>query len=135
MKIYVITQGTYSDYRIRAVVTDEKQAEKLAKMYTDLFDEAEVEVYETDDYTDALKNFDDSRLPFKVGFTFGGDVHSVVRHGFDYFKPRVAVVQTSRTLHLDEVYLAVYLYAPDEEAAVKIAAEKRAEFLALKNGI
>ena len=135
MKIYVITKGSYSDYHICAVTTDEKQAEKLAKLYTDNWDDAEVEEYETDDYTDELKDFNDSRLPYRVTFTFVGDVHRVSRQGLEDFEPRVDVIQTGDVIRLKDAYISVQLYAPDEEAAVKIAAEKRAEFLAIKSGI
>lgn len=135
MKIYIITKGRYSDYHICAVATDEKQAEKLAKMYTDNYDDARVEEYDTEEYTDRLAAFDDTRLPFSVNFNDKGEVISVWRQGADGFEPRIQerTCQYSRLLNGER--LRVYLYAPDEEAAVKIAAEKRAEYLAQKEAI
>ena len=57
MKVYVITQGCYSDYHICAVTLDKDKAEQLRKMYTakesrygySSSDVAEIEEYETDD--------------------------------------------------------------------------------------
>lgn len=45
MKIYIVTSGCYSDYRIEAVFTKEKQA----RMYANLDSEREVEEYDADE--------------------------------------------------------------------------------------
>lgn len=135
MKIYIITMGRYSDYHICAVATDEKQAEKLAKMYSNNFDTAGVEEYDTEEYLDRLAAFDDNRLPYSVNFNDKGEVISVWRQGTDGFEPRIQE-RTRKYSHLfDGERLRVYIYAPNEEAAVKIAAEKRAEYLAKKEAI
>lgn len=60
MKVYVITQGCYSDYHICAVTLDKDKAERLRKMYTAKescygycrSDDAEIEEYEADDTGD-----------------------------------------------------------------------------------
>ena len=50
MKVYVITRGTYSDYSIYAVTLDKKQAELFKARYSDEWDEAHIEEYETEEY-------------------------------------------------------------------------------------
>lgn len=46
IKVYVVTSGSYSDYRIRRVFLDKDIAEKYKNM---TFDSNDVEVYDTDD--------------------------------------------------------------------------------------
>ena len=130
MKIYVITKGSYSDYHICAVATDEAKAKKLAEIYTDRFDDAGVEEYDTDSTVEILNG----RVPFEVFFdkklnlqtTFGG-----ADWPFSSFTPGVCE-RTSKSLG---DYVVVWLYAPDEATAIKVAAEKAAEFLAQKEGL
>ena len=47
MKIYVVTEGSYSDYHIVGVSDDVETARKIAE-----YRGAEVETYDTNDYTD-----------------------------------------------------------------------------------
>lgn len=49
MKVYVITCGSYSDYQICAVTEDLEKAKLLKIKYSDSYDEAEIEEYETED--------------------------------------------------------------------------------------
>ena len=49
MKVYVITQGCYSDYHICAVATDEEKAKLLKKYYSCRDDIAEIEEYDTEE--------------------------------------------------------------------------------------
>lgn len=135
MKVYVITKGKYSDYEICAVATDKERAEKLAILYTDSMDDASVEEYDTEDDTEKLQAVDFSRLPYKVAFDYLGNVDSVWRGSIEGFKPEIFWTLPKRIGNLDKTRLIVKLYAPDEVAAVKIAAEKRAEFLAREEGL
>ena len=136
MKVYVITAGCYSSYRICAVTLDADRAEELVEIYTGCWETAGVEVYETEDYAEALSEFAASRLPFRVAFDKFGNVTSADRHSFENFRTRVEPFNYHRARALPpEKRIAVYLYATDEAAAVKIAAEKRAEFLAQKEGL
>lgn len=50
MRIYVITEGDYSDYHICGVATEKEKAEEIKQLNTDLWHEAIIEVYDTDDY-------------------------------------------------------------------------------------
>lgn len=64
MKVYVITQGCYSDYHICAVTLDKDKAERLQKLYSakegSYMITAEIEEYEADDtgrdFTEEEKN-------------------------------------------------------------------------------
>ena len=49
MKVYVITKGEYSDYGICGVAIDKDKAEILRKFYSDRYDEAEIEEYDTEE--------------------------------------------------------------------------------------
>lgn len=50
MIIYVITEGEYSDYHICGVATEKEKAEEIKQLNTDSWHEANIEVYDTDDY-------------------------------------------------------------------------------------
>lgn len=50
MKVYVITKGSYSDYHICSVCLDRETAERRMKLFSDNFDEAEIEEFDTDEY-------------------------------------------------------------------------------------
>lgn len=50
MKVYVIAKGEYSDYSIYAVTLERKQAELLKIRYSDEWDEAYIEEYDTDEH-------------------------------------------------------------------------------------
>ena len=60
MKVYVVTQGAYSDYHICCVCLNRETAEERARLFDDAFDKAEVEEYDTDEYQ-ALK-IEDGRI-------------------------------------------------------------------------
>lgn len=132
MTIYVITKGSYSDYHICAVATDKKHAEKLAKIYTDRMDDAKIEEYDTDAPADLLAG----RVPYEVVFRGDGSVYrSTNRAECDWALTPGVYELDPRMLFSSPGALSVKLYAPDEETAVKVAAEKRAEYLAQKEVI
>ena len=138
MKIYVITKGSYSSYHICAVATDKKKAKKLAKIYTDRYDDAKVEEYDTEDCEDLLSG----KVPYEVIFDVAGEVLDA-RKVIDVwdFNPVVSLTRVYEhgiNFHCPGRYsaaLSVGLYASSEEEAIKIAAEKRAKYLAEKNGL
>lgn len=134
MKVYVITKGYYSDFHICAVTLDEQEANRLEKIYTDSRDDARVEEYDTDDHQPLLCG----RLPYVVTFyadhydrrtgryiTGNTGVYRYIGSSED-FDPHVCLTDGKDT---------VYLYAEDSEAAVKIAAEKRAQAKSEKEGL
>lgn len=129
MKIYVLTKGCYSDYHIVAVTTDLENAKKLAKRFTNNWEEVAIEEYEDLEYND---------LPiWYVGFKSNGDVIRCTQQelnddlSYRNLNTFMEWVPEADFLLCGRVYVA----AETEEAAIKIAAEKRAEYLAKKEGV
>lgn len=116
-KIYVVTRGDYSDYHIITATTDEKRAKKIAKKFN-----AEVETY--DDSEVYLKQI------FSINFDKNGNVTECEENNNDYDYP-----VTDRCFEHKNKTFYVEVEADDKESAIKIAAEKRAKFLAEKEGI
>lgn len=136
MKVYIITQGVYSDYHICAVAVDREKAERIAKLYScGRYDIAEVEEFDTDD----------------VGFDkYDLDNEPLVRYGVELKKDRKPEVyeeylKASDTMkHKTEgnfaynfvdkmpntnVYYA-HVVADTKEKAIKIAQDMYAKALA-----
>lgn len=131
MKVYVITKGCYSDYGICAVTLDKDVAERLRVLHSDKWDEAMIEDYDTDAYDKHLK----IGLPWEVLFNEDGSIYWSERLSVDYYE--LGCVETHyRDVQGGYVHmLNVTVLAETKEAAIKIAAEKRAEYLAAKYGI
>ena len=126
MTVYVITRGDYSDYHICAVSLDKDKAKRLAKMYSDNYDDAHVEEWETDTVADI--NALNGRRPYYVQFNPDGSVDAFERT-YEYWEFEPGVDE------LDYGIVSFRVYAPDEEKARKIACDMRAKYLAEKEGI
>ena len=128
-KVYVVTKGCYSDYHICAVTLDKEKAERLRVLFegNNEWDEARIEEFDTETHEDLLLG----RKPYHVSFRKNGDLYSANEDtwGIEYFETGI-----DEFPKLDDC-LRVNLYAQSREAAIKIAAEKRAKYLAEKEGI
>lgn len=124
--IYVVTQGNYSAYRIIGATTDRETAEKIAKKFSDDSDECRVEAFAEGETL--LRNL------WRVFFKKNGDVFRCDLSDFhrDYYDQTRQIIDTVYKRDYD---LIVTVEADNEEAAIKIAAEKRAMYLANKNGL
>lgn len=122
MKIYVVTKGDYSDYHIITATTDKAQAKKIADKFSDDWGEAKVEIY--DDAEIYLKTV------WLVRFDTKGNVNELRVDNSEYSYRDVNKCSS-------DIFKGVYVHvqADDEISAIKIASEKRAEFLAKKAGI
>jgi hypothetical protein len=122
--IYVITKGSYSDYHIVGATTNLDNAEKIAKKFSDIWDECQVEAFVEGETL--LRNI------WKVYFKKNGDVWLCEQSDYhrDYYDASRQIVDTVYKRDYD---LIVTVEADNEEAAIKIAAEKRAMYLANKN--
>lgn len=133
MKIYVITKGDYSDYHICAVATDPEKAERLAKIYTDRWEYAKVEEFDTEDCVDLLAG----RIPYEVGFMSNGDVlpgyPEKRADAADSWEPGVELYEPRAWSPYERLFVRVL--AKDPDTALKIAVDKRAQYLAEKAGI
>ena len=125
-KLYAITHGEYSDYRILTLCSDREKAEKLVEWYNryDKYDQAEIEEYE-----DSLVVPDESLVPYQVVYETDGSVR-LVRECSCPMKSLAG-----DTFRWDDGRFCAYVLATDEVSAIKIAAEKRAFHLAQREGI
>lgn len=119
-KVYVITKGAYSSYHICAVASDMETAEKLQKYYSDdevWGVETSIEAY------DLNEKPDDIRVMYCVIFRNN--------------KVECRAEEYEHVEHISNgpIFMAVYVMAKDEAHAVKIAQDRRAEYLAKKEGV
>lgn len=123
-KVYVITRGAYSDYHICAVAATKEIAEKLQKIYSeDFWGDAIIEEYDLNETRDDVRvfydvTFEDDRV--SACFNEYGEKESI-----QFYKGNKS--QSDR--------LIVCVRARDEDHAVKIAQDRRAEYLAKKEGV
>lgn len=122
MKVYVITRGSYSDYHICAVAVDKQHAERLRKLFSNRHEKADIEEYDTDD----VQTLATGGARYEVRFDKNGNVSYIHEYMDDYVGCRYL-------RHNGEFVVIVDAYT--EEAAIKIAAEKRAQYLAEKLGL
>lgn len=128
MKIYVVTQGRYSDYHIITATTNEEEAKKIAaKFDKDGWDKTYVEEYDDE------QNVVYERPLWNVIFLTTGDVDTVKLAEFDFEYEEAKDGPVVKCLWNDRIQ--VYVSADTSEAAVKIAAEQRAMYLAQKEGL
>ena len=117
MKVYIITKGAYSDYRIVAVVLDKKRAKEIVKAVSDpkwSFEEARIEEYDTDTFATQYAydvNYHDKR--------WYAEIDEYADH-------------QSNHAYNDHSFL---VFAKDKDHAIKTAQDMRAEYLAKKKGI
>lgn len=123
MKVYVITAGEYSDYHICAVATDPEQAKKLARFYNTAHSFADVEEYDTEDVPYPIND----RKSYYVRFDKHGNVEIIYEDPMGWRDEKVC-------LYADD-YVGMNVLAKDKKSAIKIAAERRAKFLAEKMGL
>lgn len=127
-KIYVVTKGSYSDYHIITATTDKELANEIAKKFDEEWLETDVEVYE--DAEIMLKPL------YWVEFDGKGDICAVKDESdYEYAYGDVNEYRPYHKRHPSYGGGYVYVTADNADHAVKIANEKRAEFLAKKAGI
>lgn len=128
MKVYVITKGIYSDYRICAVALDKDKAEILRKAFSDSWEEAEIETYETDQFITEIE------AGLKIYQCVMND-NGLSAYERDYeYADDICFNKVNKTNHRITTY-SVYVWAKDEDSALKIAADKIAEYKAKEAGI
>lgn len=124
-KVYVITAGSYSDYHICAVTLDPQKANMLEKFYDKVeWDDAGIEEYDIDSYYDRIAS---GYTMYLVQFDRAGEAHWIR----DNRNPEDENIYET----CNGYYVNVTVWAKDKESAIKIAAEKRAKYLAEKEGI
>jgi hypothetical protein len=121
--IYVVTQGIYSCYGIVGATTDYEVAKKIADKFSEGWDECRIEKYEDGEYM--------LRPAWVVYFDKNGNVKEChpAKNDYEYHKVHQ---RPERNLRYDFIF---GVSADTEEAAIKIAAEKRAQYLAEEMGL
>jgi hypothetical protein len=125
-EIYIVTDGEYSDYNIRAVFSNAQDAER----YRLLTKSDNVEVWELDEF-DLNKRSD--VLYWYISFSETGDVLIAEQRGvsgdniFDENYHGQIIITGKLYKHLlnSSRDIDIYLWAKDKESAVKIATERR----------
>ena len=130
MKVYVITKGQYSDYRICGVSTDKDKARLLQKACDghNIWSESRIETYETDQYVTEIE----SGLQLYYCET-NGDLN-IVNIDKECLEPLEDEDFNPKT-DKNKNYYWVYVWAKDKDHARKIAVDKIAEYMAHKEGI
>lgn len=128
-KVYVITRGEYSDYDIVAIYTKEEDA----KVVVDLINEGESydrAVIETWDLDANLKDIRGGKTPWFVRLSLEtGNVSEIHRDSSPYSRVEGSISKDA----LGGVYTTVW--ADTQERAIKVASERRAQFIALTPSI
>ena len=112
MKVYVITQGEYSDYHIVGVTLDKEVAEKCVKVHSGKnWYVPRIEVYDTNDFKKYTKP------------CWWVDYEDMTVH-------RCELASMESYSFGDEI-----IYADTEQHAIKIAGERKAKMLAERAGL
>lgn len=127
MKLYAVTKGCYSDYHIITLTTSMARAKHLAKMYSDKFETARVETYEEGDPND-------NRIPYMVYFYRNGST-AVFAKEPDVVDMNELMQVIFNDSPVSYVRYEVLVLAISQEQALKIAADKLAQYKAEKEGI
>lgn len=126
MKVYVITEGEYSDYHIIGVAESREKAKRISNMFEGSFSLPNIEEYDTDFWVK------DDRQAYCVRVNAEGKI-SIGRLWHD--EP-IGIVTERRDWITGKIDgYSVIVYAKDEKHAFKIAQDKIAEFKARKEGI
>ena len=126
MTIYLLSEGTYSDYRVLGVYTTREKAEAAAVAFgTTKNDDMAIEEYSLD----AAPQMPEGLLPWKAIMYHDGRA-SVWRVSAQDFKEEIGLY----TGGFDDDHVWVTLWARDADHAIKVASEKRRVLLALPEG-
>lgn len=123
MKIYAVTKGAYSEYHIVALTLDKKKAEEMAKLHTYKYkNKTNKKEYVDEAWVDEYEDGEELVLPTWDVWFHDGNVNRAEMNDFEY-----------KNEHISESHVRVN--AKDKESAIKIACDKRAMWLAEKEGI
>lgn len=130
--IYIITKGSYSEYHICAATTDKDRAENLKILFSDSYDDAEIEEFE-----DGVSGVDESNVvrPWRVQISKHNKTGEITRYANQYteilnpgqvFEKKIYFNSDS----YNSTSLVMYTMADDEEHAIKIATDEWAKQVA-----
>ena len=118
-KVFMVSRGDYSDYHVCCICSTMEKAEEAKKYYAaDRIDEY---------LLDAIPKHPDGMYWYRVKMDEGGNTSEVgIRDGDD----AEALHAVEYRYYGDGKHVCFYMFAKDEQHAVKIANERRAMLLA-----
>ena len=123
MKVYLVTTGSYSDYRVVAVAETLEIAEKVKARFNNAND---IEVFDTDE---ALKisNRPEPKIIYYISFMEDGAINSIAKF---LDKKNDEEPKEQKIIKYKWGELMWKGHAKDKEHAIKLATERRIIFLA-----
>lgn len=128
MTIYVVTKGEYSGYHIITATTNKRRAEKIAKIYSDEYEKAEVEAFA--ELSDNELSMIESKLEQRYVFNIQRD-GSVSEIDVLFVKKNKPNMFTGAF----DTRIDFCIAANDKEHAIKIARDMRFKYIAEKFGL
>jgi hypothetical protein len=125
-KVFLVTRGDYSDYRVCAVFSDEKLAQKYIDSFNLTYDEFKIEDYELDIYQNELR---ENYKPFFLRMTKEGNCTEIriQKESYSFEDGKIDIgFDKDKNMYIS-------IFAKDEKHAIKIANEKRAQLIAENN--
>lgn len=120
-KVYVITQGCYSEYHICAVTMDIDRAKRLQKLFTDGYgNSANIEEFPLDEI----------QPKHVYGVEFSTDTHQLACVRRDIYAWR-----SSGLIEEDYETVTIWVAAKNEDSAIKAAQDRYAQYRAEQEGI
>lgn len=127
--IYVVTCGSYSSYGIEAIFSTRKLAQAFIDGIMNPYDTMRIEEWELDPHIKDLKK---GRKAYRVTISKEGEVGEVSNENSTYilnkvehgFPPGISFQDNKKVMNCS-------CWANDEKHAIKIANEKRIQFIAL----
>ena len=126
MKVYVITHGKYSDYHICAIAATKEMAEKLRVFYSDQFDQANIGEWEVEE------NLGERQIPNRKYYTVEKDRSGKLYITNEFYWDGYGV---DMFVGYYNGYYEVNVMADDEDSALKIGADKIAQYEAERLGL
>ena len=127
MKVYVITKGSYSDYGICGVAIDKDKAEILKKLYSDRYEEANIEEYDTEE--EEIPN--DLRTVYSFVIGKKGEVLKEAQ----FMRSKIEWENVFSHYSIPPYSFYAEVMAVDRDHALKIAFDERAKMLAERFGL
>lgn len=123
MKVYVVSDGIYSDYHNVCVVSDLSKAQELA----DIFEDGSFEGFEVDSATFPVTP--PGMKYYCVSMDRHGNSRADQRSPFNYDNTQANEERSAWSSDGERAYF--YVWARDKEHATKIANEKRTQMIAM----
>ena len=134
MKIYMVTSGEYSDYKIHGVFSKKEKAQKFVDiMEKPDFSDFDIEEWELDKFDSLVEKFMKKKLSIYAVIMFkDGRLENIEEEKKRYVWIDEALSKKYNIWKTrdDEVRIAMWVIAKDEKHAVKIVNEKRTQLIA-----